>query len=128
MRPMAAALLLALCSCGSMFAPGPDYIDITTDPPGASVIVAGQQIGITPCRPALSRTWPRLVILTLDGYHQEVVALGNPYNGYTWLNVLWAVPIVTLPVGLIGIAVDYANGNDHRWPSAPLRVVLRPAR
>lgn len=112
--PLAMAVML-LAGCGTLLAPGPFRVAVDTEPSGAAVIRAGEQVGTTPCVVELDRA-NRGFELRLSGHHPRHVDVGRQRN-------CWILANVT-NLGL-GMVVDVALGAHENPDTAPLVVTLR---
>ena len=65
------------------------WIQVRSEPPGATVYVDGENIGVTPCKTRFVWYGQREVVLERDGYesHVEIVRLRAPW---------WQWPIIDL--------------------------------
>ena len=57
-----------LASCGAMMVPGPFLVPVASEPSGATVVYAGEEVGVTPCVVAMQRHSPQFE-LRRDGCH-----------------------------------------------------------
>lgn len=112
MRATPIALLLPLASCGALLQPGPFAVPVTSDPPGATVVHRGEEVGTTPCTVLVTRG-ERTFELRLAEHHTRVVDCGTRPNPWALANLL------TLGVGVL---VDGALGTGTDPDTAPVHV------
>lgn len=115
MRIFAFALLMALCSCGTIMGSGPKNVPIDSEPKGATVYYEGVPVGKTPCVVPVRRRLLNLV-LRLDGHHEQVVAVGTSGNGWVFGNIIFG--------GIPGIVIDMVAGGTSVPSTRPLLVPL----
>ncbi len=84
------AIAPMLASCAAMFGRGPYEVPVTTNPPGATVLYGGRDMGRTPCtvRMVHGRS---IASLHLDGYHSQEFDVGTEANDALVIGgfVLW---------------------------------------
>jgi hypothetical protein len=97
----AAAHVLLLSGCATLFGGGPDEVTIMSHPPGATIKVNGNVVGQTPMVLAFDRDSPANIQLALDGYRPETFQLKKSFNSWILLNL----------TDFIGWIVDFADGN-----------------
>ncbi len=114
------ALLFCLSSCASIFQPGPDFISVSTNPPGATILLDNIPVGISPMTVAMKRTGNNGVITArLERHQSQVVQVERHLNGSTLLNIFWGIP------GILFFVVDAAGGNLTGWDETPIFLELR---
>lgn len=115
-------LPLFLASCASIVNPGPDQVQVTTEPSGAKVILNEREVGTTPCVVLVSRstTDTQDLIFEREGYHRQLVRVDRVPNGATFLNMFFLIP------GILFSLIDAASGNNIKFPSSPIHVDLIP--
>lgn len=130
MRSLVPLAALALCSCATIVASGPDLIPVTTDPPGAKVYIGDSPapIAVTPATLSIRRQdgeyldfWDGYGVrlrFEHEGCHPQVVMVHDVLNGWYVGNFLFG--------GAIGMLIDMATGNATKWPERPLHVPLTP--
>jgi hypothetical protein len=85
-RRLAAALVLALAGAGCFSGCVERRYTIRSDPPGATVVVNGEEIGPTPASKSFVYYGDREITLMLDGYQTKTVI--QPINAPWWDNLL----------------------------------------
>ncbi len=118
---LAACLLAGPAGCGTLFAPGPDAVPVSSSPSGASVFLDGRHSGTTPTVVAVPRDSEGVFTLELEGYETARVDRDKVANGIAFLNLLGGY--VTIPVFF---AIDILTGNIGKYSTAPLHVDLVP--
>lgn len=120
MRSVAAMLLLALASCASFSRPWTFAVPIDSVPSGATVSQDGEVVGVTPCTLAFRRVQHPLLVLRLDGYHDQQVVVENTLAplGLLMLDILFIAPAM----------FDLATHVDLCVDTAPLLVPMVDAK
>lgn len=124
MRTKLALLLLAAplaAGCATLFAPGPDWVPVYSDPPGATVRVDGVEAGRTPCHVAVPRRNKGDLTFELAGYEPVTVSRAKVCNGLTALNLLGG--LYTMPLFFL---IDIATENVVKHSTKPVHVKLVP--
>src|SRR5262249_38808877 len=112
------SLLPLLAGCATITGGARDQeIEITSNPPGAAVVVDGQPRGTTPARMQLSRKTEHQVELSYPGYETAHLSLQRQLNPWVFGNLLCG--------GLIGITVDVCTDATHSLTPGELAVNLR---
>ncbi len=93
-------------------------VKITSDPPGAAVVVDGAQYGVTPVEVPLSRASEHTVELQHPGYEPVQVTLRRTLNPWLLGNVVIG--------GFLGLAVDVCTGATHNLTPDTLQLHLKP--
>lgn len=119
MKHLALALLPLLTSCAAMMGTGPVTIPVSSDPPGATVVYNGNDVGITPCSFSMKHR-DREFALRLDGYHRHDVDVGGKGNG-------GLVVLGFLLWGPLEFVFDAAAGAFSRPDDGHVHIVLVPA-
>lgn len=113
--------------CASIFAGGPQKIDISSTPDGAAVTITdkgGAVVfnGTTPTTAELARSdgffsaQRYTVNIAKDGAGSETVVLNSTANGWTFGNILLG--------GIIGIVIDGATGAIFAYTPKDIDVTL----
>ncbi|MFT3696000.1 MAG: PEGA domain-containing protein [Kofleriaceae bacterium] len=110
---------LALTGCATMFASGPDYVPVSTNPPGAWVYLNGVPVGQTPTTVRLDRGRPAQIQIGLEGFQPVVFQRDSEINGWFWVNILWVAAIVPW-------VIDIVDGNWMRYDDEPIMIGLTP--
>jgi hypothetical protein len=94
---LAAPLLLA--SCANVFQARSFDVPVDSIPHGADVLVDGIKRGVTPCVVTYPRTVEPLLTLSLEGYYDQPVAVGNKSApiGLVLLDILF-LPVLIIDV------------------------------
>jgi hypothetical protein len=110
---------MALSSgCATLFAPGPDKLQVNSTPSGARVFLDSQEVGRTPALLTLDRKLHQGVIrVEAPGYQPAIAQRPKAFNGIAVLNCLGLVPWI----------VDLATGNYEKFDTTPVQVSLVPA-
>jgi hypothetical protein len=104
-------------ACATVMSSGPDRVSVTTNPSGATVFVDNKEKGKTPVVVALDRKNSNgRFRLELPGFEPVDVARAKGINGWFWGNILLG--------GIIGMVVDAASGNIHKFDDEPIAVGL----
>jgi len=105
-----------LTGCATLFSGGPQPINVTSDPPGATYQY-GIYNGKTPETIQASRgELSHVATFTLAGYEPKTVPVETGIQGSTWWDILFA----------IGFAVDFASGNAYKVVDPNISATLTP--
>lgn len=113
---LAAAML---GGCASIINGSTQEIAFTSQPSQATITIDGVERGTTPVSVELARGERHTVVMSLEGYETEEIALEQRVNGWVWGNILVG--------GLIGLVVDASTGAMYRIDPETLRTRLEPA-
>ena len=94
---------LLLSSCASLFAEDEAPLQITSNPPGALILVNGQDHGQTPQTLLLSTHRHHLIELRHDGYQHAHTVVNSQIN-LQWL-------LLDIPLLLVALPIDWATNN-----------------
>ena len=134
-RILLPALLIPLSACGTLFYGKKQVISVESDPPGCTVVLNQQQLGVTPCQIKLDRRAPYQpgvhfgarghydLTLTREGYltQQVVIVDSETRSSDTALLDCFLGPFC-----LFGMTVDKFEGQwDHLTPNA-VQVTMLP--
>ena len=111
MKRLTLLLLLPLCSCASILQSGPDVVNLTTEPPGAAIVLDGAHIGHTPAQITVNRVADGRVELRHPDFKPVAFRLPTSVNGTIFGNIIWGW------LAPIGIGVDVIAGNGSAWKS-----------
>jgi len=113
--------LAALCltGCATLFAGGPDYVPVNTNPAGAWVYYNGVPVGQTPTTVRLERGRPAQIQIALQGFQPVVFMRDTQVNGWFFANLLWFYTIVPW-------VVDLVDGDWQRFDDTPIAIGLTP--
>jgi len=113
-------LFASLPGCATLFAGGPDRIQVASAPPGAKVFLDNQEVGATPMVVTLDRERSGGNIrLEAPGYQPATFQRVKSVQGVFWLN---------LCAGLLGFIVDLATGDYKAFDTSAINVSLIPAQ
>jgi hypothetical protein len=104
---LAVGFLPALTGCATILRGTGHGIGISSQPPGAEVIVDNQSYGVTPVSAKLRRKDNHHLQIKLEGYQPYEVILTRQTSGWVFGNILFG------PGVLIGIAVDAISGGMY---------------
>ncbi len=107
--------------CASIFASGPDAVQVSSNPEGARVKLDEVPMGKTPCVVMVPRSSDGVFTFELPGYRTETVDLDKVVNGMTFLNLLWGIYL-----GPVGFLIDGVSGNIGKYPNTHIHAELRP--
>jgi PEGA domain len=113
--------VLMLTGCATLFASGPDYVPVSTNPPGAWVYYDGAPVGQTPTVVRLERGRPAQIQIALDGFQPVLLQRDSSINGWFFVNILWLAAIVP-------VIVDVVDGDWQRFDDTPIAIGLVPMR
>ncbi len=113
---------LTLTGCATILRGTNHGIGISSQPPGAEVIVDNQSYGITPVSAKLRRKDNHHLQIKLEGYQPYEVILTRQTSGWVFGNILFG------PGVLIGIAVDAISGGMYTLKPDQVSAELRNAQ
>jgi hypothetical protein len=116
-----ASLAVMMSGCATLLSGGPQEMEITSDPPGAT-FEYDQFSGQTPKTISVPRevvSMNKSITFVKEGYEPKSVMVERKIRGITWLNFLF------WPGGLIGFVVDLMNGKGYQ-AEAPILAALTP--
>jgi len=117
MRPLALALLALLAGCATILQGPNQTVEITSDPPGAKVLVLPEQTSlVTPGEAELSRKQIHTLLFELPCHRPATGYLDRTNSHTVLLNVILG--------GLIGMSIDYSTGAVYRLIPDPIHVKL----
>jgi hypothetical protein len=112
-------MIKLVSGCATLFAGGPDYVPVSTNPPGAWVYYNGQPVGQTPTTVLLERGRPAQIQIALQGFQPVVFERESEINGWFWANILWAYAILPW-------VIDLVDGDWRRFDDTPIAIGLTP--
>ncbi|HUY27355.1 MAG TPA: PEGA domain-containing protein [Candidatus Binataceae bacterium] len=113
---LATAAVLLNSSCATLIhGGGTQTISISTEPPGATVAVGGQQI-IAPADVTLDRNRNYQIIATKEGYATATSTLQSRFSWVTILDLIFIIPWV----------VDLVSGGAYNLSPDTVSLVLAP--
>ena len=115
-----ASIVAAAGGCATIFAPGPDEVEVNSLPDGAMVMLDGVPVGETPTVIPIPRASEGILTLELFGHEPGRVDLDKNLNYVTLVNLAFG------PFFIVPMAVDVVSGNIVKYPEAPIHVTLTP--
>lgn len=116
---LAIAFITIVCfaGCATLFASGPDSVQVASTPPGARVTVDGQEVGVTPTAVTLDRGRSQGNIrIEAPGYQPVTVMRSKSFNTTAILNCL----------NILFWVIDLATSNVNQFDTTPINVNLVP--
>lgn len=112
-------LILMTTSCATLFTGTKSKVLISSVPPGAKIIVNGEQKGTTPATVKLKRSVFDVTTITLklDGYENNTFEPETTFQPVTVLNL----------VDPVGWAIDIATGAIVKFSPKNYEIELKPA-
>lgn len=110
--------LLQVGGCATVVKGSSQTVPVSSDPPGADVVVNNMQVGVTPTQVALRRKEDHLVTVQKEGYVPASVPVLKSIGGAVWGNILAG--------GIIGWGVDATTGAQYNLHPETIFVRLRP--
>lgn len=99
--------LLTTTGCATMFSGARDGVRVISDPPGATVSVAGQPAGVTPTKVSVSRKAPEAITIAIPSCPALTVQPTTQFNPMVWANAFLG------PMGLGTAFIDFATGSAN---------------
>lgn len=112
-----AITVLTTTGCASIMHGTTQQIGVSSSPTGATVLVNGNQRGVTPAVLDLSRKSIHTISLQSDGYEPFEMALTRSVSGWVWGNIVFG--------GIIGLAVDAGTGGLYKLSPEQVGAELR---
>ena len=114
---MVLLLILSVMGCATIVQGTKQKIEVSSDPPGATVLVDGETAGTTPIKLKLSTPRNHILVFTKEGYKEEKVALSRALGSAACGNIfIW---------GPAGWAVDGLTGSQYRLVPDKVHVELK---
>ena len=117
-RSILILIIFSFSGCATIMHGSRQEMFLTCEPRIASVYVDGHYIGNTPMNTRLSRGKDHQLRIELQGYKPFETTLTRRLDGWVFGNILLG--------GIIGIAVDAANGSMYRLSPRDLYPELTP--
>ena len=109
--------IVVFTSCATIFTGTSDRISFTSEPPGATVFIDGNEQCITPCNVRVARSLnERDVAISLDGYEVRMITLDREFNLVSILNF----------GNLLGWGIDALSGAIFRYEPESYHATLTP--
>lgn len=96
-------LILVYSGCATIFSGSKQEIQLNSTPPGATILINGNDEGTTPAKVSLRKGKEYVIEFIKDGYKKKTLRLSYSL-GIGWL-------ILDIVVGLVGVIVDAATSN-----------------
>lgn len=136
------ATLLLSCACATLASPtSVQRVVVSSDPPGAQVLVNGQPAGVTPIAVELSRRDSNAIVrLEKDGFVPERRSIHRSVSRWLLADVAFVAvsgsvpgggdagaPLARVALGVLGVlALEYVTGAAFRLPDS-IDAKLTPA-
>tara|TARA_R110001599_G_C12245066_1_gene659088 strand:- start:782 stop:1504 length:723 start_codon:yes stop_codon:yes gene_type:complete len=115
------ALCVACSGCATVVGGSEQSVTITSDPPGASLVITpGNIIATTPTKVELDRSYDYVVTFDTPGYEKLSVRLNRSISDSAHVNSYFPF------VGFVGLATDALTDAEFTLVPDPLRVSLTP--
>ena len=114
--PIAALMGLAIGGCATMFTGNTQQLTVSSQPPGARVMVNGAYSGVTPVALLLKTEHDYTLTLQREGYRDTTGAVFREFNPVAALNLL----------SLVCWAVDIATGAIWRLAPGAVYITMQP--
>ncbi len=116
-------MMLLICQsviggCATIVNGTTQKVSVSSDPPGAQLVVDGESTYTTPATVELSRKRDHLLTISKDGYHTEQIAVQKVISGAVAGNIIAG--------GLVGWGVDAISGAQYKLVPKTVAVTLRP--
>ncbi len=92
-------------------------VPVTSNPPGANVMVDGGSTVTTPTDLKLSRREAHSLLISMPGYHSERVSMKRELSGAIFGNIILG--------GIVGGVADLASGASHHLEPKEVHVELQ---
>jgi hypothetical protein len=127
---VAALVALATGGCATMFTGSTQQLTVSSQPPGARVMVNGAYSGVTPVALLLRTEHDYILTLQREGYRDTTGTVFREFNPVAVLNlvslVCWAIDLATGAIWRLSPGAVYVNmqpvnapGGYPPLPSAP---------
>jgi uncharacterized protein YceK len=115
---LAILALLILNGCATILGNNTNQVSFSSEPAGATVMIEGQNMGVTPTRFYLDTRHTYMVQFTKDGYQTATTMITHSVGaGWVVLDILF---------GFWPLVVDAATGNWHSLDQEHLHATLAP--
>jgi hypothetical protein len=110
-------LLFALSGsgCATIIQPGPDRVEVTSEPSGALVKLDGEIVGRTPMTVHVNRASDGRFEISKEGYQSVQINRDKVVAGWVFADIIF--PIVSL-------TVDLVCHNQGKYTEEPIHVIL----
>jgi hypothetical protein len=117
-----AGLLPTLDGCATILRGTNHGVGISSQPPGAEVIIDNELYGITPVSAKLKRKDNHHIVIQMEGYEPYEIMLTRQTSGWVFGNILFGPGVV------IGIAVDAISGGMYTLSPDQVSADLPPGK
>ncbi len=114
------AILLMASSCATVFAKDTRSVMVTSNPPGATIVVNGKEKGVTPTRLHVDNNNKLAITMRMEGFHP-----GGCYIN-TSIDAIWVIADLILIALVIPLAVDLLTSEWSSLKSEFCAVNLLP--
>jgi hypothetical protein len=111
-------LFIGLTGCATIMTGTNQEVSFNSNPPGATVIVNGRTIGITPVSTALKKEGEQPMTFKKDGYQDLTLQLESRTTSWFWGNIVIG--------GFFGSTTDAASGAMNEYSPGQYLVTLQP--
>lgn len=112
--------IFVFSGCATILAGGPDMVVVNSNPQGATIILDGVPVGVTPATISFSRSCEGVVVLEKPGYQNTRLDVDKVVNGWVFGNLIIG--------GLIGLGVDLATSNQGKYSTSPIFLSMPPTQ
>ncbi len=112
--------IFVFSGCATILAGGPDMVVVSSNPQGATIILDGVPVGVTPATIAFSRSCEGVVVLEKPGYQNARLDVDKVVNGWVFGNLIIG--------GLLGLGIDLATSNQGKYSTNPVFLSLPPVQ
>lgn len=117
---LVAMLVVVLTGCATIFSGGPDPVELGSKPEGATIIVNGQNMGMTPVTLKLEPSKTYIITFKKEGFEDASVTLNSHVQpGWVVLDIL---------AGILGVAIDAATGDWKAFDQGQYFIELKATR
>jgi hypothetical protein len=103
--------------CATLFAGGPDRVQVDSNPPGARVFVDNNEVGVTPTAVTLDRkSHVGAIKVEAAGYQPAVTQRAKKFNNVSFFNCF----------NPLAWGIDLLTGNYQEFDKSPVSVSLVP--
>ena len=110
-------MMISSSGCATIITGWYQKVPVSSDPPGATVQVDGDEKYITPAKLHLKRNRDHMLLITKDGYREETVKLLHVISG--------AIAGNAVVFGLAGLAIDNLTGAQFKLNPTEVHVNLK---
>lgn len=104
--------------CATIASGTSQTLTINSDPPGATVVFEGVEIGLTPLAPSIKRGNDKVLLIRKEGFREEEIRLSTQFNTMFFGNILFG--------GLLGSTTDVATDAVVEYSPNSYFVTLKP--